>query len=346
MLLNPVVRDAHMKDTVDSLFVPKQSVVTAVTQSRQLEKRDLLDLSLWRAAEVQSLLELAQQVKAKPHQFASALAQKTLLMLFEKPSLRTRLSFEVAMTQLGGHAIYYDITTSSLGKKETIEDTAKTASRYVDVIMARMYAHSHVVTLAQHADVPVINALTDSSHPCQVLSDLLTIYEKKGKIQGLKLAYVGDSNNNVTHSLLLGCALMGMHISVGCPPHEQFMPRSDVIQKSRDFASLSQGSVRLCHNAEDAVRDADFVYTDSWMSYHIPDIERQKRINMLLPFQVNQKLMTHAHPESIFLNCLPAMRGMEQTADVIDGPQSVVFDQAENRLHMQKALLLRLLSIA
>jgi ornithine carbamoyltransferase len=263
-------------------------------------------------------------------------------MIFEKPSLRTRVSFEVGMTQLGGHAIYYNVATSPMGKKESIADTASTASRYVDIIMARLFSHEQLSELANHSDVPVINALTDFSHPCQILSDLLTIREKKGKLAGLKLAYLGDANNNVTHSLIFGCALAKIDLSIGCPKAEEYKPKPQVLNRANP---LLQGSEIILTDAKTAVRGADIVYTDSWMSYHIPEEKRAAREAALMPFQVNKELMALAKPDAIFMNCLPAIRGMEQTAEVIDGPQSVVFDQAENRLHMQKAILLKLLKV-
>jgi ornithine carbamoyltransferase len=264
-------------------------------------------------------------------------------MMFEKPSLRTRVSFEVGMTQMGGHAIYYDISTSPMGKKESIEDTAKTSSRYVDIIMARLFLHEHIEKLAQNAKVPVINALTNFSHPCQILADLQTIKEKKGRLKGLKLCYVGDSNNNVTHSLIYGCAIVGMDISVGCPAGAEYEPSSEVIKKAKEIAETSGSKITITNNAKEAVKDADIVYTDSWMSYHIPEEQKQERLRIFQPYQVNKEIMSHAKSDAIFMNCLPAIRGMEQTADVIDGPQSVVFDEAENRLHSQKALMLKLL---
>ncbi len=307
--------------------------------------KDLLDLSSLKKEEIISLLELADNIKKNPNKYSNKLQGKTLLMIFEKPSLRTRVSFEVGMTKLGGHAIYYDIANSPMGMKESISDTAKTASRYVDIIMARLFLHEHIKELAENAKVPVINALTNFSHPCQILADLQTIREKKGKLENLKLAYLGDSNNNVTHSLIFGCSILGMDISIGCPNGENFEPQKEVIEKVKKLAEISGSKILITHDAKEAVKDADIVYTDSWMSYHIPKDKKEERIKIFLPFQVNKELISFAKPDAIFMNCLPAMRDMEQTADVIDGPQSVVFDQAENRLHIQKALMLRILKI-
>jgi ornithine carbamoyltransferase len=304
-------------------------------------EKDILDLSSLSEQDILAILDLADEVKKNPDKYAKSMKDKTLLMIFEKPSLRTRVSFEVGMTQMGGHAIYYDIATSPMGKKESIPDTAKTASRYCDMIMARLFKHEHIEELAENASVPVINALTDFSHPCQILADLQTIREKKGKLKGLKLAYVGDSNNNVTHSLMLGCAIAGMDVSVGCPDNHSPLP--EVVEKAKKFAERSGSRVVITNNAAEAVKDADIVYTDSWMSYHIPADQKEERINVFQPYQVDSELMKHAKQDAVFMNCLPAIRGMEQTAEVIDGPQSIVFDEAENRLHVQKALMLKLM---
>lgn len=305
----------------------------------------------------EQLLEIINQsigiksiMKEYPSEYESGYGQilkgKTMLMLFEKPSLRTRVSFEVGMTQFGGHAIFYDIATSPLGKKEIISDFAQVTSRYVDVIMARLFEHSDIEQLAEYSSIPVINALTNFSHPCQVLCDLMTIKEKKGNFKDLKLAYMGDSNNNMTHSLLYGCAIMGMNISVGCPQGEEFEPQSKVVEWAKEKAKESGSEIVVSHNPIEAVNNADFVYTDSWMSYHIDPAEEEARKKILMPYQVNQELMKHASKDAMFMNCLPAMRGYEQTAEVIDGEQSIVFDQAENRLHIQKGIVLNILGLS
>jgi len=305
-------------------------------------KKDLLDLSNLTSKEIDELITLAKDIKKNPEKYNNALKDKTLLMIFEKPSLRTRVSFEVGMTQMKGHAIYYNIATSPMGKKESIADTARTSSRYVDIIMARLFSHEHIEELAKHATVPVINALTDFTHPCQILSDLLTINEKKGSFNGLKLAYLGDGNNNVTHSLLYGCAVAGINITVASP-EEEYLPQKNVVEKAKKIANNCE--IEITTDPKKAVSGADIVYTDSWMSYHIPEEQKEKRTEMFMPYQVNSELMKSAKKDAVFMNCLPAMRGMEQTADVIDGSQSIVFDQAENRLHMQKAIMLKLLDI-
>jgi ornithine carbamoyltransferase len=290
--------------------------------------------------EFQHLLEQTALIKKKPEKFSNALNQKTLLMFFEQPSVRTHLSFSVGMTQLGGHAIFYDIHQSTLGKKESIPDYAHTVSRYADFIMARLNNHAQLLELAPNSRIPVINAMTELEHPCQALADFFTILEKKGKLKGLKIAYLGDSNNNVTHSLLFGGALLGMAVSIGCPNDSDLKPKREIIQLANNLAANSGARIELFHDAETAVQNADVVYTDSWMSYRIPESEAPKREKWLRPFQVNSELMRSAKKDAIFMHCLPAHRGKEVTDSVIDSNQSVVFDQAENRLHAQKALLL------
>lgn len=303
--------------------------------------KHLISLKDWKSEDILNVLDLAVQVKAAPAQYADVLKQKTLLMIFEKPSLRTRISFEAGMTQLGGHAIYYDMSTSPMGGgKETIEDSIKVISRMCDLVMARLFKHGDILEMAQHATVPVINALTDNSHPCQILADLLTIKEKKGDLKGLTLAYLGDGFNNVTHSLMYGCTKVGMNVRVGSP--EGHMPAVEVTGKCAEFAEGSGSSMLITDDAEEAVKGADVVYTDSWMSYHIPKDEEEGRIKVFTPYQVTAGKMALAADGAVFMNCLPALRGAEQTAEVIDGPQSVVFDEAENRLHAQKAVLLKL----
>ena len=209
--------------------------------------------------------------------------------------------------------------------------------------MARLFEHEDIIKLADNASIPVINALTNYSHPCQIWGDLQAIREKKGKLKGLKLAYFGDRNNNITHSLMFGCAIMGIDISIGCPEGEEYEPLPKVVEKTKELAAISGSKVLITHDAQEAVNDADIVYTDSWMSYHIPEDQKEARMKVFMPYQVNSKLMQLAKPDAIFMNNLPAIRGMEQTADVIDGPQSIVFDEAENRLHIQNAIMLWLL---
>jgi ornithine carbamoyltransferase len=304
-------------------------------------KRHFLEINDVDRTALLHLIDKAAEIKKNPSKYSSALKDKTLLMIFAKPSLRTRVSFEVGMTQLGGHGIYYDISTSPFGKgKETISDIAKTSSRYVDLIMARLFEHKEIEELAENSSVPVINALTNSAHPCQILADLQTIYEKKG-FKKLTLSYVGDSNNNVTHSLLYGCAMAGINMKIGCPKGKNYEPAGFVVKEAKKLAKNSE--IKIFNDASEAVKDADVVYTDSWMSYHIPESKKKERVKIFKPFQVNKALMKNANKDAVFMHCLPAQRGMEVTADVIDGSQSVVYDQAENRLHAQKALMLWLL---
>ncbi len=306
----------------------------------------LITLNEWTTEDVLATIALGRRIKQHPEDYRDAMRFRTLLMLFEKPSLRTRVSFETGMTQMGGHAIYYNIATSPLGKKESIEDFARVTSRMCDLLMARLYRHEDMRSLATHCTIPVINGLDDRAHPCQALGDLMTIEEHLGDLSGRTLAYVGDSNNNVTHSLITACAHVGMSIRVGCPAGPATEPQPAVLEAGRELAARHGSEVTVVHDAAEAVRGADVVYTDSWMSYHIAESERDERIRLFTPFQVNAALMSHAAPGAIFMNCLPAMRGQEQTAEVIDGPRSVVFDEAENRLHIQKAIMLRLLGLA
>lgn len=305
---------------------------------------NLLSLTDWSKETIEHALDLAARIKKEPEAHRRTLEGRSLLMIFQRPSLRTRVSFEVAMLQLGGHAIYYDLTMSPWGMgKETPADTARTASRYVDAIMARLVNPAELREMAEHSRVPVINGLTFTEHPVQAIGDLFTIREKKGGLQGIRLAYVGDANNNVTHSLLDACALFGIDLTIGCPRDKEFQPSIEIVERAKGLLRQGHGELRLCHDAREAVRSADVVYTDTWMSYHIPHARRDERARALAPFQVNSELMSRARKEAIFMHCLPAQRDVEVTADVMDGTQSVVFDQAENRLHTEKAILITLL---
>ncbi len=307
----------------------------------------LISLENWSTELIEEVLALAAKIKKTPGDYADAMHRKTLMMIFEKPSLRTRVSFETGVTQMGGHAIFYDLATSPLSSgKENVEDLVRVVCRYVDIIMGRLFEQMHIEEMARLSRVPVINALTNYEHPCQILADLQTVAEKKGKLAGLKLAYVGDGNNNVTHSLLFGCAKVGMHISVGCPKGAEYSPMEEVVASAKKAAAKTGAKISIVQDPAAAVKNADVVYTDSWMSYHIPEHKKDARVKVFHPYQVNAELMKHAAPDAIFMNCLPAMRGFEQTADVIDGPQSVVFDEAENRLHVQKAIMVKLLAEA
>ncbi len=308
-------------------------------------KKNLLKISDYDAKWLESVIELAEDVKNNKEKYENHMHRKTLLMFFEKPSLRTRVSFETGMTQMGGHAIYYDISTSPMGKKETIKDTAIVASRYADIMMARMYKNEDVRELAEHATVPVINGLDDLAHPTQIVADLLTIKEKKGKFKGLKFVYAGDCENNVTYSLMEGCVMLGMDVYIVGP--KEMMPKQENVEIAQKLAEQYGGKLTVTNDMELAFKDADIVYTDSWMSYHIDKAEKEARLKVLMPYQVTTEMMNKTKEDSIFMNCLPAMRGHEQTAEVIDDEKhSVVFDEAENRLHAHKAIMLRLLDLA
>lgn len=283
--------------------------------------RSVLKISDLKPAHIANVLEYAVTMKEKPHIFQNAMQHRTLLMLFEKPSLRTRVSFEVGMTQMGGHAIFYSVADSPLGKKESISDTAKVLSRYVDVIMARVNKRSDIRELAENSTIPVINGLDDFAHPCQILADMMTIGEKKGRLHSLKVAYVGDCHNNVTYDLMRAAHLVGYDISIAGPSEPDFQPEMEVLEECKALFNENQiGSVTVCKTAEEAIKNADVVYADSWMSYGIAGDKLQQRIAKLMPFQVTSQLMATAKEDAIFMNCLPAMRGQEQTAEVVDGP--------------------------
>lgn len=260
---------------------------------------------------------------------------KTLAMIFEKPSTRTRVSFEVGMWQLGGYALYLSASDLQLGRGETIADTAQVLSRYVDGMMARVFVHQTILDLVKYSRVPVINGLSDFTHPCQGLADLFTVYEKKGRLSGLKLAYVGDGNN-VAHSLLYGCSKVGMDITLACP--KGYEPNPKVVSKAKEEGRRSGGKVKVTNDPKEAVREADIVYTDVWASMG-KEKEHEKRVKIFKPYQVNGKLIKEAKVDCLFMHCLPAHRGEEVTDEVADSKNSVIFDQAENRLHTQKALL-------
>jgi ornithine carbamoyltransferase len=303
--------------------------------------KDLLDVAAVPKAEVERLLALAAELKSKqrrgiPH---ALLKGKTLGLLFQKPSTRTRVSFEAGMHQLGGHALVLPMADIQLSRGESVADTARVLSRYLDGIVVRTYDHAGVEEWAREATMPVINGLTDLSHPCQALSDLLTIKEKKGRLKGIKIAYVGDGNN-VANSLIEAAAKMGMTIALGCP--SGYQPDQHVVDLARLEAAKTGAVIELGHDPQIAVKEADVVYADVWISMG-REREHVRRLRVLAPYQVNSRLVAKAKPDAIVMHCLPAHRGEEITADVLDGPQSVVIDQAENRLHMQKAILTQLL---
>ena len=292
--------------------------------------------------ELEALLDLARQMKIYPAAYGQACQGQVLAMIFQKPSLRTRVSFQVGMSKLGGQAIYLGPTDIQLHRGETISDTSQVLSRYVDGIMARVFAHSDVVDLARHATVPVINGLSDLLHPCQVLADLMTMREKLGRLEGRKLVFVGDGNN-MAHSLLYGGARLGMTVSV-CHPRG-YAPDMEVVTAARELAAATGGAIQVTEDPREAVDDADVVYTDVWASMGQEE-ERDQRLERFEGYQVGVELMERARPGAIFMHCLPAHRGEEVTGEVIDGPASVVFDQAENRMHAQMALLARFMGSA
>lgn len=288
--------------------------------------------------EILSILELSKNLKKdlKNGKSSQLLKGKTLAMIFQKPSTRTRLSFETGILQLGGTAIYLSSNDLQLARGESIEDTARTLSLYVDLIMARVYAHSDIEKLASYSSVPVINGLSDIFHPCQILADLLTIQEQKNTFNGLKVAWIGDGNN-VCNDLVLGCSKIGMNLSIACPPG--FEPNNDVLDVARKEAHRSSTEISITDDPLIAVQDADVLATDTFISIG-KDGERQRREEIFLPrYQVNSDLLSLAKQDCIFMHCLPASRGREVTSEVIDGKASVVWDQAENRLHVQKALM-------
>ena len=297
----------------------------------KLETKDLLTGDEISSREFLELIDLSIKLKEenKTGKGKSLLENKTLSMLFEKPSTRTRVSFETGMKQLGGHTIILSLNEMQHSRGESVEDTAKTLSGYVDVIMARVYEHNFIEKLAKHATVPVINGLSNSYHPCQTLADLMTIKEHKKKLKDLKIAWIGDGNN-VCNSLIFGCSKTQTEIAIATP--KGFEPNSEVVKKSSKYTIVD-----LTTDPKSAVKDADIVMTDTFTSIHTSD---PKRTEKFLPsFQVNQSLMEKAKNDAIFMHCLPAKREQEVSSSVIDGPQSVVWDQAENRLHSQKALL-------
>lgn len=300
--------------------------------------RHFLTLADLTPAELQEILDLAVQLKTewKAGGNPPLLGGKVLGMIFQKPSLRTRVSFDMAMLHLGGHALYLSPNEIQLGKRESTADVARVLARYVHVIMARVFDHADVVELAKWSTVPVINGLSDYSHPCQGVADFLTILEHKGTLKGRKLVYLGDSNN-VTHSLIFGATKLGMDFALGAPAGYSLRP--DVLALAEQFAAESGSRISISTDPRAAIQGADVVYTDTWTSMG-QEAEAEERRKIFPPYQVNPALLAYARPDAIVMHCLPAHRGDEITDEVADGPQSVIFDQAENRMHAQKAILL------
>jgi ornithine carbamoyltransferase len=303
----------------------------------QLKGRDFLALVDYEPAEIEYLIQLGIELKRqqKAGEAHPLLKGKTLGMIFEKSSTRTRVSFEVGMYQLGGHALFLSKNDLQLGRGETVWDTAQTMSRYLDGIMIRTYEHKKVIELARGATVPVINGLTDLSHPCEALAVYQTILEKKGTLKGLKVAYIGDGNNMV-HSLMMGAAKLGMDFAVATP--EGYEPDAEVIQISQENAKQNGGKLLVCRDPREAIEQADVVYTDVWASMGF-EAEQKEREIAFKNYQVNEALVKHAKKDYLFMHCLPAHRGEEVSEGVIDGAHSIIFDQAENRLHAQKAIM-------
>jgi ornithine carbamoyltransferase len=305
-------------------------------------KKDFITLSDYTTKELWSLIDLAVHLKFEWQSGGnrSVLNGKVLALVFEKPSLRTRVSFEVAMKQLGGDAIRLGPDEIGFGKRESVADIARVLSAYTQGIMARVFNHHYIEDLARWASVPVINGLSDEHHPCQVMGDMLTIYEHFGRLERLKIAYVGDGNN-VAASLVLAAAHFGMHFAVASP--QGYMLSEDTLEAAQPFAERNGGKISVFESPEAAVESADIIYTDTWVSMGDEE-ETEIRLKAFTPYQVNDDLVARANKYAIVMHCLPAHRGMEITDVVADGPQSVIFPQAENRLHMQKAILVRLMS--
>jgi ornithine carbamoyltransferase len=301
---------------------------------------DLLTGAEWSATQVQDLFRLAAEVKVHPDRYKFALAGRSLAMIFEKPSLRTRVTFEVGIASMGGTAIYLDHAETHLGDRESVPDVGRCLSRWVQGIIARVFSQKALEILAAHASVPVINALSDAYHPCQTLSDFFTLEEKFRSVRGLEVAYVGDGNN-VCHSLMVAGARVGAHVRIATPAG--YEPDSSIVAAARRDAAATQGSIELFRAPQEAVSGAQAVYTDVWASMG-QESETEGRAAIFAPYQVNARLMSQAAPDAVFLHCLPAHRGSEVTDEVMESPRSIVFDQAENRLHVQKAILLMLLS--
>lgn len=304
--------------------------------------KDFISLHDCSKEEIEALLKLALKLKDENKKGIAHhhLKGKTLGMIFTKSSTRTRVSFEVGMTQLGGYPLFLSSADIQLGRGETIYDTAKVLERYLDGIMIRTFSHQDVLDLAQYADIPVINALTDLLHPCQVLADLQTIYEHKGKLEGLKLAYVGDGNN-MTNSLMYGCAKMGLDCAVATP--EGYEPNAEVVELAKSDFAKSGAALTITNDPIEAVKNADVIYTDTWVSMG-QESEKAERIKLFGGYQVDEKLAANAKDDYVFMHCLPAYRGFEVSEGVIDGEHSIIFDEAENRLHAQKAVMVTLMS--
>jgi ornithine carbamoyltransferase len=319
--------------------VPVQKDPDILAAAARLAGEDMCSIADLSSGEVRAILKLGHEVKRNPREYRHALDAKQMVLMFEKASLRTRLAFETAINTMGGNAIFVDQTNSPLGEREAIADVARNVERWVDVIVLRTYAHDTITEMAANARVPVINALSDFEHPCQALADFMTLEEHFGTAAGLNFTYVGDGNN-VCHSLMLTGAQLGTNVTIGTP--RGYSPDIEIVTRAREIAEANGCEIRLLQDPQAAVEGADAVYTDVCVSMGF-EHESTKREPIFRPFQVNEALMQKAAPHAVFMHCLPARRNAEVTDAVMDGPQSIAFDQAENRLHAQKALLLLLL---
>jgi len=305
--------------------------------SVNLRGKSFLSLKDFTKEELEQIIFQGEKIKIEHYSGKDEpfLKGKSVAVIFEKPSTRTRVSFAVAINELGAFPLVLETTNMQIKRGETIADTARTLGRYVHGIVARVYSQKTLEELKNYSGIPVINALSDYSHPCQIMGDLLTIKEKKGKLEGIKLAYLGDGNN-VANSLLFGGSILGMHVRVGSP--KGYEPIKEVVDLSKKFAKKSNGSILITNNPKEAVKDANVIYTDVWASMG-QESEHDKRLKSMFPYQINDEILKYADKDAIVMHCLPAHRGEEITDSVIDGAHSVVFDQAENRLHVQKAIL-------
>ncbi|HEX5410444.1 MAG TPA: ornithine carbamoyltransferase [Terriglobia bacterium] len=313
--------------------------VATMEKQEQLSLHDLIADQDLTANDIQLIFDLATRVKSSPAAYAQALAGKQLAMIFEKPSLRTRVTFEVGMTSMGGFAVYLDHSKPRLGERESIKDVARNLDRWVNGIVARTFSHNSVVELAENASIPVVNALTDLLHPCQALGDYFTLTEKFGRVKGLKLAFIGDGNN-VCHSLMITGARLGATVRVATP--SGFEPKTEMVEQARALARTTGAKIQMFRDPIEAVAGVQVVYTDVWASMG-QEYAAHLRTQVFAPYRVTESLMQAAGPDTVFLHCLPAHRGQEVTDAVIDSCRSLVYDQAENRLHVQKALLLLLM---
>ncbi|MGA3343561.1 MAG: ornithine carbamoyltransferase [Terracidiphilus sp.] len=327
------------KTLVESPVIPVGKDPDILAAAARLRGEDMCSIADLTSAEVRAIVKLGHDVKRNPRDYRHALDMKQMVLMFEKASLRTRLSFEAGINTMGGNAIFVDQTNSPLGERESIADVARNVERWVDVIVLRTYAHDTITEMAANSKVPIINALSDFEHPCQALADFMTLDEHFGGAAGLSFTYVGDGNN-VCHSLMLTGAQLGVNVTVATP--RGYSPDIEIVTLARDIALVNNCELRLLQDPQAAVEGADAVYTDVCVSMGF-EHESTKREPIFRPFQVNETLMAKAKPSAVFMHCLPARRNAEVTDAVLDGPQSIAFDQAENRLHAQKALLLLLL---